>query len=65
MLVLGRKHNESVVIEVPPSEHPVQIQVTIVDIDRGKTRLGFKAARKVLILRKELRRDGGEAPESA
>ena len=47
MLVLSRKLGEKIFI----SEN---ICITIVDIDRGKIRLGIEAPREVPIFRKEL-----------
>lgn len=50
MLVLSRKLGERVVIGEPPNE----ITLTVVDIDRGKVRLGLDAPREVPIFRSEL-----------
>ena len=47
MLVLSRKLGEKIYI----SEN---ICITVVDIDRGKIRLGIEAPREVPIFRKEL-----------
>lgn len=51
MLVLSRKLNEKTVIITPSGD---RIEVVIVDIDRGKVRLGFEANRSVQIFREEL-----------
>lgn len=48
MLVLARKINEKIHISGG-------ITITIVDIDRGKIRLGIEAPKGVLIYRDELR----------
>lgn len=47
MLVLSRKLGEKIYIGK-------DICVTVVDIDRGKIRLGFEAPREVVISREEL-----------
>lgn len=47
MLVLSRKLGEKIVIND-------DITVTVVDIDRGKIRLGIEAPREVPVFRKEL-----------
>ena len=47
MLVLSRKLGEKIVINN-------NISITVVDIDRGKIRLGIEAPREVPIFRKEL-----------
>jgi carbon storage regulator len=51
MLVLSRKENESVVLTLPNGE---EILLTVVAIDHGKVRIGFKAPRDVKIFRTEL-----------
>lgn len=51
ILVLSRKLGEAVLIGEPG---PNQIRVVVVDIDRGKIRLGFEAARNIPIMRQEL-----------
>jgi carbon storage regulator len=61
MLVLSRKLGEKIVIGE-------NICITVVDIDRGKIRLGIEAPRDVPIFRQELlpRKAGeGEASPSA
>jgi carbon storage regulator len=47
MLVLSRKLGETIVING-------SIEVTVVEIDRGKIRLGIKAPRDVPVYRSEL-----------
>ncbi len=65
MLVLSRKLGEKIYISD-------NICITVVDIDRGKIRLGIEAPREVPIFRKELltkaedaeKDKGGPAPSS-
>jgi carbon storage regulator len=52
MLVLSRKIGEKIYINE-------NICITVVDIDRGKIRLGIEAPRDVPIFRQELLGDGG------
>lgn len=54
MLVLSRKLLEKIILDVPPSSATQRIVVTVVDIDRGKIRLGIEAPRDVPIYRTEL-----------
>ena len=49
-LILSRRENEAVVIEVGGEV----ITVFVAEIDRGKIRLGFQAHQRVKIWRKEL-----------
>jgi carbon storage regulator len=58
MLVLSRKLGEKIHIGD-------QICITIVDIDRGKIRLGIEAPRDVPIFRQELLTGNKPAPEGA
>lgn len=59
MLVLSRKLGEKIYISD-------NICITIVDIDRGKIRLGIEAPRDVPIFRQELLADNkGTAPAPA
>lgn len=48
MLVLSRKIGEKLLIGD-------NIEVVVVDIDRGKVRLGIVAPREVLVLREEIK----------
>ena len=50
MLVLSRKLSEKIVI----GSGPEAVVITVVDIDRGKIRLGIEAPREVPIYREEL-----------
>jgi carbon storage regulator len=58
MLVLSRKLGEKIYIND-------NICITVVDIDRGKIRLGIEAPREVPIFRQELLPGHGKAPEPA
>jgi carbon storage regulator len=63
MLVLSRKLGEKIYIND-------NICITVVDIDRGKIRLGIEAPRDVPIFRKELlindrKEENGAAPSNA
>lgn len=51
LLVLSRRAREWVTITTPSGE---TIRVCVVDVDRGKVRLGFDAAKDVAIMRDEL-----------
>jgi carbon storage regulator len=55
MLVLSRKLGEKIYINE-------NICITVVDIDRGKIRLGIEAPRDVPIFRQELLAKGVPAP---
>jgi carbon storage regulator len=56
MLVLSRKLGEKIFIND-------NICITVVDIDRGKIRLGIEAPREVPIFRKELLAGDPPAPK--
>ncbi len=58
MLVLSRKLGEKIYIND-------NICITVVDIDRGKIRLGIEAPRDVPIFRQELLGDGKDALATA
>jgi carbon storage regulator len=58
MLVLSRKLGEKIYI----SEN---ICITVVDIDRGKIRLGIEAPREVPIFRQELLQNADKQPPAA
>lgn len=51
MLVLSRKLGERILITTPERRF---IWVSVVDIDRGKIRLGFTAPEEVVVMREEL-----------
>lgn len=59
MLVLSRKYGETVVI----GEGANRIEIMVVDIDRGKIRLGITADKAVPIWRGELLKADG-TPEA-
>jgi carbon storage regulator CsrA len=52
MLVLSRRRDEKVLVKVPGLEE--EIEITVVQIDSSRVRLGFKASKDVTILREEL-----------
>jgi carbon storage regulator CsrA len=52
MLVLSRRRDEKIVVKVPGVEE--EIEVTVVQIDSSRVRLGFTAPQNVTILRSEL-----------
>ena len=54
MLVLTQKRGNEVVIVVPPSAEPTTLTVKLVEVERGKVRLGFEAPREVSIHRREI-----------
>ena len=58
MLVLSRKLGEKIYIND-------NICITVVDIDRGKIRLGIEAPREVPIFRKELLSDSAPVKADA
>ncbi len=51
MLVLSRKINETIVI----GSGDAQIEITVVDVDNGRVKIGIKAPRHVVIDRLEIR----------
>ncbi len=53
MLVLTRKNRESVVIG-RPEDKQVVLQITVLDIEGGRVRLGFEADEKMPIHRREV-----------
>ena len=53
MLVLSRKKNESIVIKGDSGD----IRIVVVEIDKGKIRLGIEAPRGYPIVREELVRE--------
>ena len=52
MLVLSRKRDEKILMKLPGVAE--DIEVTVVQIDSSRVRLGFKAPTDVTILRSEL-----------
>ena len=55
MLVLSRRKDEKVLVKVPGIDE--MIEVTVVQIDSSRVRLGFKAPSNVTILRQELQKN--------
>jgi carbon storage regulator len=55
MLVLSRRKDEKIFVQVPGVEEPIKI--TVVQIDSSRVRLGFDAPPEVTILRSELKKD--------
>ncbi len=57
MLVLSRKIDERIIIEIPPSDTPRKIEICVTDIRNDSVRrakLGFDAAKHIKIYRSEL-----------
>jgi carbon storage regulator CsrA len=50
MLVLSRQVNETIIVTVPPSDHPQEITIAVIKA-HGNVRLGIGAAPEVTILR--------------
>lgn len=53
MLVLSRDEGEEVVMELPSLPGPIEISVIVLEIGRGKFRLGFETPEFVQISRVE------------
>lgn len=53
MLVLTRKNRESIVIG-RPEDGQIVLQITVLDIDGGRVRLGFEADNRMPIHRREV-----------
>ena len=53
MLVLTRKNRESVVIG-RPEDGQVMLEITVLDIEGGRVRLGFEADQRMPIHRREV-----------
>lgn len=66
MLVLSRKKNEEIVIEIPPSQISKRVFVTIVRANPGNVRVGISADRDVSVNRGEIQKhvDAGRARKS-
>ena len=62
MLVLSRKLSERIVLQAPGLP---PITIVVVDIDRGKIRLGIEAPRDVPIYRQELLPLKGNPPPAS
>ncbi len=61
MLVLSRRKGEKLVITVPPSSTPQQIEVVYLSKDRGK--LGVEAPPEVKVRRGEVKDTNGQNNE--
>lgn len=67
MLVLTRKNRESVVIG-RPEDHTIVLEITVLEIDGGRVRLGFNAEAQLPIHRREVWNricNGDAAPAAA
>lgn len=53
MLVLSRKKDEQIIIQVPGLEEPIVLTIVRID-NRNKVRIGIEAPKKVSIVRSEL-----------
>ena len=56
MLILSRKKDQLVTIDVPPSDESQQVKVMVTEIKGDKVRLGFEADESITILRKEIKK---------
>jgi carbon storage regulator CsrA len=54
MLVLSRRNSESVVVGDPAGRIEEMLKVTVIEIGRGKVRLGFEGAASVPVHRWEV-----------
>jgi carbon storage regulator CsrA len=54
MLVLSRRNSESVVVGDPAGRAEEMLKVTVLEIGRGKVRLGFEGANDVPVHRLEV-----------
>jgi carbon storage regulator len=61
MLVLSRKKDEKIIVKVPGIEE--EIELTVVQIDSNRVRLGFNAPPRVTILRSELKKEAKLVPK--
>lgn len=52
MLVLSRKRDEKILFQVPGAKR--DIEITIIEIEGSRVRLGISADQEVVILRSEL-----------
>jgi carbon storage regulator len=71
MLVLSRKHSESVVVGDPAGRSEEMLKITVIEITKSKVRLGFEAPDSIPVHRWEVWRQihqsiepGGVKPES-
>lgn len=54
MLVLSRKCDEKIRLYVDGASEAIEIELTVVKIDRNKVRIGINADQRVTIVRSEL-----------
>jgi sRNA-binding carbon storage regulator CsrA len=63
-LILTRRVGESITITVPPSDKPTTVEVFLSEIkQKSRARLGFSAAKEVVIMRSEVNPDTTTKPE--
>lgn len=55
MLVLSRQNEESIELQIPPSDQPRVVTITVKRIDQTRVRLGTEAPREITIVRTELK----------
>jgi carbon storage regulator CsrA len=60
MLVLSRREDEVVVLDIPPSDKWQTVEVMVIETRSKLVRLGFKADASIDIMRKELIDEDGE-----
>ncbi len=61
MLVLSRKKNEAIVLQM---QNGIEVRVTVADVRGDKVRLAIDAPREVRIMREEVNGLGGPPPGS-
>ena len=54
MLVLSRKMHERILVRVPTDKGSESIWITVVDVDRGRVRIGIDAPKHCVIAREEV-----------
>ena len=54
MLVLSRKLNESIIVDVPPSNQTTRIVIMACKLEPHQVRLGIEAPRSTTVAREEL-----------
>ena len=57
MLVLSRKKDEQIIVQVPGLEEPITLTIVRID-NRNKVRIGIEAPKIVTVLRSELASSG-------
>ena len=63
MLILSRRTDESVIIEVPPSKHTRRIKITQLSVSGKQVRSGYAADEDITIQREEIQKkiDAGQS----